>query len=228
MVHPDAAIRALMREVGAVVRPLGFRGSVRAWTSTGPNGVAVLSRTVVKNWQGPDVRRVTIGLGVTPTPWFEYHSWRREHHGRPALAVERAGTVPILLLENERLPGEPLSGYFWVIRPDPSTAPSLSAIPGDVDDVRVQLLPAVRHRARRALELLEPGRYLDELRALPEKSSCHWEPIAVLLAERGPSPELDDALDALRETHAGRPAAREFVDTVTRYVRMRAARAAVR
>ncbi|CAG6392190.1 hypothetical protein SCOCK_150162 [Actinacidiphila cocklensis] len=62
------------------------------------------------------------------------------------------------------------------------------------------------------MDLLEPGCYIDELLALPEKQWGHWQALVVLLAARGPSPELDAACVGLRKVSVDRPLAAGHVD----------------
>ncbi|MFD4969329.1 hypothetical protein [Streptomyces sp. NPDC058424] len=50
--------------------------------------------------------------------------------------------------------------------------------------------------------------------ALPDKRLGHWEALVVLLAERGPSPELHAACAGLRAASADRPLAARSVDVL--------------
>jgi hypothetical protein len=64
------------------------------------------------------------------------------------------------------------------------------------------LTTAARGAAQTALDLLRPGRYLEQLRALPDLGGAMWEPVVVLLAEHGPSTELDEAIEDMRAAYA--------------------------
>jgi hypothetical protein len=94
----------------------------------------------------------------------------------------------------------------------------------DIDGLRADLLTGVTRAADRLVELLEPDRYVDEIQALPNKQLGHWPPLVVLLAERGPSPELDAACTGLRDAFAERPHSAGYVDRLTRWAHARASR----
>ncbi|MGW4822592.1 hypothetical protein ACWEP4_27260 [Streptomyces sp. NPDC004227] len=84
----------------------------------------------------------------------------------------------------------------------------------DADRLRSHLLAAVAQGAGRFAELLQPGRYVDELSALPDKRLGHWEALAVLLAGRGPSSEPHTACAGLRAPSADRPLAARSIDAL--------------
>jgi hypothetical protein len=72
--------------------------------------------------------------------------------------------------------------------------------------------------------LLEPSRYLDELSAMRDKQIGHWTALAVLLAERGRSPELDAVCAALRDAYADRPLAAEHLNRLIEWAQTYASR----
>jgi hypothetical protein len=69
---------------------------------------------------------------------------------------------------------------------------------------------------------VEPDRYLDELLADPDQRIETWEAIVVLLADRGPGPQLDDAVDHLRMCFADRDIPASAQDIIA-YAHARAA-----
>ncbi|MFF4792081.1 hypothetical protein ACFY2M_20450 [Streptomyces sp. NPDC001276] len=83
-----------------------------------------------------------------------------------------------------------------------------------MDRLRSALLAAAVQAAGRLAELLQPGRYADELSALPDKRLGHWEALAVRLAGRGPSPEPHAACAGLRAASAERPLAARSIDAL--------------
>ncbi|MGW3511157.1 hypothetical protein [Streptomyces sp. NPDC000994] len=85
-----------------------------------------------------------------------------------------------------------------------------------MDRLRSHLLAAAAQAAGRLAELLQPGRYVDELSALPDKRLGHWEALVVLLAERGPSPEPHAACAGLRAASADRLLAARSIDALNK------------
>ncbi|MGF6883126.1 hypothetical protein ABIA39_002067 [Nocardia sp. GAS34] len=111
---------------------------------------------------------------------------------------------------------------LWSIGIDPAQQPERHALQADVNLVRAELPSRVHTYARRALRLLQPGRYLEELLAQPGDGPGRWEAIAVLLSAQGPSPQLDDACDRAQASFAAHGAT-EYGDLVVTYCRSRVA-----
>ncbi|MBO4206402.1 DUF4304 domain-containing protein [Micromonospora echinofusca] len=206
----DVVMRGLMRDVGSALRPRGFRGSAGVWRLVTTGGVAVVEKQGSRGsaW---DARLFYLNTAVVPTVWWE---WRTGATG----PVDRAGQADGIRLLEGRVQGtDPAhadNGYAdrWRV-----------AVDTDVDRLRVDLLAGVTHAAGRLAELLTPGRYLDELLAQPDKQVGHWEALVVLLAERGPSAELDAAYAGLRDAFADRPRAAGHVERVIGWAQARAA-----
>lgn len=192
---PDSALRRLTREAGKLLRPYGFHGTEAAWTQVTPGGVASIRRTrTQRTWtDGHQALGFGLELSATPTAWWEFCNWRNEVRGIDPTALEHA-TGPGLI--DEYGMGEELTEW-WSLRVDPDhrARPALQA---DVDAVRADLPVRVHAYARRALRLLEPDAYLDELLADPNPQPATLEAIVVLLAEHGPGPRLDDAVNRFR------------------------------
>ncbi|WP_433664157.1 hypothetical protein ACQPW1_19730 [Nocardia sp. CA-128927] len=219
MVGTDSALRRLTREVGKLLQPYGFDGSEDTWVRVVEGGVASVGRTrTLRTWtDGQQVVRFGLCLSATPIAWWEFRNWRNARLGLPRLPLEQA-TGPGLI--NDR--GMPADlTEMWSLRVDPAQ-PGRHALQADVDTIRGELHRRVHAYARRALRLLEPDRYLDELLADPDPRFATWEAVVVLLADRGPGPELDEAVIQLRACLADQDAA-AYVEDLIAYAESRAA-----
>ncbi|WP_433621855.1 hypothetical protein [Nocardia sp. CA-120079] len=219
MVRPESALRRLLRETGKLLQPYGFDGSDPRWIRVEPGGVASVGRTrVSRTWtSGQQVLGFGLELSATPTAWWEFRNWRNTQLGLPAIPLEEA-TGPDLI-NTQTLPDELTA--LWSLRLDPEQS-GQHVLQTDIDTIRTELPRRVHTFARRALRLLEPDRYLDELLTHPDPHSGTWEAIVVLLADRGPGPQLDDAFDQLRTCFAERDAS-AYAEDVVAYARNRAA-----
>ncbi|MFD6397742.1 hypothetical protein [Nocardia sp. NPDC060249] len=192
---PDSALRRLTREAGKLLRPYGFHGTEASWTQVTEGGVAAIRRTrVQRTWtDGQQALGFGLELSATPTAWWEFCAWRDAERDLPPTALEHA-TGPGLI-DNHGVSAELTE--LWSLRVDPAhrERPALQA---DVDTVRADLPVRVHAYARRALRLLEPDAYLDELLADPNPRPAVQEAIIVLLAEHGPGPRLDNAVTRFR------------------------------
>ncbi|MEV0357570.1 hypothetical protein AB0H71_16045 [Nocardia sp. NPDC050697] len=171
MVKPDSALRRLWRTTGKLLEPYGFAGAEPRWVRAEPGGVAVVERTrVVRTWtDGQQVISFGLAASAVPDAWRDYVTWR--------------GTAA----ELPRLP-DPHSP--WSLRPDPEQPGH--ALESDLALIRAELPRRVHACARRAIQLTEPERYREELRALPGPEAA--AAIVVLLAAVGSGAELDAAL----------------------------------
>lgn len=198
-----------MREVGSALRPRGFRGSAGRWRLSTAEGVAVLEKQGSRGsvWH---TKEFYINTAVVLNAWWEWHAGASRSIGD---AREYDG---LRLLEGRVKPGDPdhaeRSGRWRI------TAST------DIDGLRADLLAAVAQAASRLNELLEPGRYRDELQALPDKKIGHWQALVVLLADRGPSAELTAALEGMRAAFADRPQSAGHVDRLVTWAQTRARR----
>jgi hypothetical protein len=134
-------------------------------------------------------------MAVVPKAWWEW-SHRPGTGSRP---IDRAGETDGIRVIEGRVRGA--DGERWTVTPDT-----------DIESLRADLLAAVAQGAGRLVELLAPDRYLDELLAQTDKQYGHWHALVVLLAGRGPSPELDGACAGLRDAGADRPQAAEYIE----------------
>lgn len=216
MATPDAALRRLLRDTGKLLQPYGFEGAEPSWTRVEEGGVAVVGRTrAIRSWtDGQQVLRFGLCLRATPTAWWEFGNWRTAQLGRAPSPIE-AATGPDLIADG--LP-EAMT-QLWSLRTEPDQPGQVHS--GDVELIRAELPRRVHAYARRARQLLEPDRYLDELLAQPDRNRATWEAICVLLAERGPTPDLDEALAQLRALAT--PDHPTQADEITAYAQARAA-----
>ncbi|WP_378740802.1 hypothetical protein [Nocardia brasiliensis] len=218
MVRLDTALRRLLRETGKLLQQYGFDGTEPAWVRVEPGGVASVGRTrVSRAWtDGQQVLSFGLNLNATPTPWWEFGNWRNVRLGLPSTPLEKA-TGPGLI-DNHTLPAELTA--MWSLRLDPEQQ-GQHVLHTDIDTIRAELPRRVHAYARRALRLVEPGRYLDELLTHRALQSRTLEAIVVLLADRGPGPHLDEAFDQLRKCSV-EPDASIYAEDVIAYARSRA------
>lgn len=219
MVGPDSALRRLTRDARKLLQPYGFDGPSAVWVRVVPGGVACVGRSrTVRTWtNGQQELKFGLTLSATPTAWWEFCNRRNEQRGLPLVPLEEA-TGPGLI-DDHPLPQDLTA--LWSLRVDP--AQPGRALQSDVDVIRAELPRRVHAYARRALRLLEPGRYLEELMALPDPAIGTWEAIVVLLADRGPGPQLEDAFDRFRACCVDEDTAAYAADVIA-YARGRAAR----
>ncbi|MFI1919195.1 hypothetical protein [Nocardia sp. NPDC020380] len=201
MVSPESAVRRLMRETGKLLQPYGFESAEShggraesGWIRVEEAGVASVTRTrTVRNWTGGQQElRFGLALDATPLAWWEYRAWRNTQSGQAPVPFAQAEGPG--LLGNSGLPVE--ATQPWSLRLDPEQPGQ--ALQADIDAIRAQLPRRVHLYARRALRLLQPGAYLDELLAQPDPGLDSWVAIVVLLGADGPGAELDHACEQLR------------------------------
>lgn len=208
-------VRDLMRDVGGALRPAGFRGSGGTWRLTGTEGVAMVEKQGSAGSTGTEAL-FYLNAAVVPAVWWE---WTQSSVGEPAPINKARVRDGLQLLQDRvlRLDRHHLDGPndLWQVTTDT-----------DLDRLRTELVTAVTDTGRRLSELLSPGRYLQELLALPDKQVGHWKALVVLLAAHGPSPALDSACSSLGEAYSDRPRAAGFVDKLTSWAQARATRAA--
>ncbi|MEV5833494.1 hypothetical protein [Nocardia sp. NPDC052112] len=219
MVRPESALRRMLRETGKLLQPYGFHGSDPRWIRIEPGGVAAVGRTrVSRTWtSGQQVLGFGLELSATPMAWWEFRNWRNAQLGLPPIPLAEASGPD--LINTHALPEELTAP--WSLRLDPEQ-PGQHVLQTDIDAIRAELPRRVHAYARRALRLVEPDRYVDELLTHHEPRAGTWEAIVVLLAERGPGPRLDGAFDQFRKCFAEHDAS-AYAEDVIAYARTRAA-----
>lgn len=196
MVSPDTALRRLFRDTGKLLLPYGFHGTEPTWMRERPGGLARIGRTrITRTWtDGQQIITFGLTLEATPVTWWEFRDWRNARNGLPAVSEDDA-TGPGII---DMYPLAPALTAPWTVRLDPDQPGH--AIQADLDTIRAQLPGRLHTYARRALRLLEPDHYLDEVLAHPDPDIRAREVAVVLLAEYGPGPRLDEAVDRLRRS----------------------------
>ncbi|MRH87742.1 hypothetical protein GFY24_09800 [Nocardia sp. SYP-A9097] len=192
MVKPESALRRLMRDTGKLLQPYGFQGDEPTWVRVQDAGVATVGRTRTFRTftAGQQVLRFGLTMTATPTAWWDFCNWRNTRLGLPPILPEDA-TGPGLIPDG--LPDSLTE--LWSMRMPVEQQGHID--PDDLDTIRAELPRRVHAYARRAIRLLEPDHYLDELLAQPDPHPGSWEAIVVLLADRGPCPQLDHAIEQL-------------------------------
>jgi hypothetical protein len=205
-------MRGLMRDVGAALRPLGFRGSGGLWRLITPEGVAVIEIYGWRRGTRFQAKHFYVTTTVAPKEWLE---WLECTTGQPRPMNEASAGCGINVFDRKVPCARPThrDRERWEL-----TAET------DLDRLRADLVAGVTLAVDRLVELLQPGRCLDELRAVPNKQIGHWPPLVCLLAELGPSPELDAACVGLRHAFDDRPRAAEYAESLIDLAHDRAAR----
>jgi hypothetical protein len=219
MITPARTTSRLNRDIGAVVRPLGFEGPRGTWSLVTTEGVAQISvgRNVMRSVGGGTIF-VSVGISVVPVAWWEYVNWRAARWGQPRIPLDKeAASFGIGFVETRQRP----HGSFYHLRFDPDRYPAAVTTTEELEHAAALLVGAAGKLARTALDLLRPGHYLKALRGISDLGGAMWEPLVVLLAEGGPSAELDAAIEDMRADYEnygfGPP------DMEVEYARMRAA-----
>jgi hypothetical protein len=200
MITPAQTTNRLNKEIGAVVRPLGFHGTRGTWSVVTTDGVAQVdvSRRVMRSVGGGTIF-VGVGIGVVPVAWWEYVNWRAARWGQPPISLdENVTSYRIGFVETRQCPED--SHYH--LRLDPDRYPATVTTTEELDHAAALLVRTADKLAHTALDLLRPGRYLEALRGIPDLGGRMWEPLVVLLAEGGPSAELDAAIEDMRADYA--------------------------
>jgi hypothetical protein len=214
MAELDVVMRGLLHDLGVTLHPRGFHSSGAVWRLIRPEGVAVIHKQPSERSR-PDARMFYIDTAVAPKEWWDWLAYRTGQ----TQPMNKASDIYSIGLMERRVPcPHPADSdrERWQVTADT-----------DVDRLRADLLTGVTRAADRLVELLQPGRYLAELNALPNKRIGHWPPLVILLSGRGPSPELDAACAKLREAFAERPRAAGYVDELIGWAHARASRRAL-
>jgi hypothetical protein len=219
MITPAQTTNRLNKDIGAVVRPLGFHGTRGTWSVVTTDGVARVNvgRSVTRSVGGGTIF-VSVGIDVVPVAWWEYVNWRAARWGQPPIPLDKnAASYRIGFVETRQCPED----SYYHLRLDPDRYPATVTTTEELDHAAALLAGAADRLAHTALDLLRPGRYLEALRGIPDLGGAMWEPLVVLLAEGGPSADLDAAIEDMRADYAnhgfGPP------DMEVEYAHMRAA-----
>ncbi len=206
-----------MRETGKLLQAYGFEGEEPTWVRVGEGGVATVGRTRVSRvWTGGRQElRFGLAVDVTPVGFWEFCTWRDERAGKPVTPIEKAAGPGVIT--DFGIPDD-----VWSLRVE-STQQGQHAWQGDIDAIRAELPKRVHACARAALRLAGPDRYLEELLTLSDPGIGAREAMVIPLADRGPSAQLEEAIDNLRMCFARRAGAEYVEEVVIWYARSRAA-----
>ncbi len=199
----------LRTQVGPVLRASGFTGSGGRWvlTDAETGDMAVVSAQS-SAWNSAAAVSFYVNLAVVPAPWWTYLTDRdgdnasktpKEHHG----------------VWRDRLDGG--AGDSWTI----TDAASAHRAGQDVAMLlTAEGIPRLRH-------FLNRPTLLNHLRAMGHDPIFRSEPLAVLLADDGPSSELDAIVDQIRadvDNGAYPPVRARFASRLIDWARDHAAR----
>jgi hypothetical protein len=182
----DKLYKEMLRDqIGPLLRASGFKGPAGHWSLTDTaTGDLALVQTQGSAWNTAAATSFYVNLAVVPAPWWQYLTYRdggtpsktpKEYHG-----VWRA-----------RLDGRGRGS--WTITDAASARQAGQHVTTLLTDEGV---PQLRHFLHRAA-------LLDHLRTKERHTVFTGEPLAVVLADAGPSAELDEVLDQIRADVAG-------------------------
>lgn len=196
MTAQDALRRALRDTVGPALRSAGFTGSAPTWRLRTDVGDWAVVNVQSSPWSTRDGVRCIVNIAVAPEPHLAWQAHRRDHLPSPhdyrtTKVVESDGLFRDRLEPGSKPDG---AGEQWWEVVDDETARS---VVGDI------VLRLERTELPRLTSLLDRERMLAAVRAhdLGDVRGDGWtryflEAEAILLADRGPSAELDTALGA--------------------------------
>jgi hypothetical protein len=206
-----AYAEAVAHRITPRLRAAGSRGTAGNWNLTASNGDVAIVNLQKSRWNSADKVGFTVNLAIVPAPWFE---WMQKQHRLSATAKPREYHG----LWRDRLrPADGLSrdGQFWVVRDERSAAAC-------AEDVTTQLetagIPRLLHLLdRKALtEAIQAGDF-GYIKMSP------LIPLAVMLSDKSPGPELEETLRRLESNLPGW-AEWKLRDDFVSWVRNRAAR----
>ena len=213
----QAALRATLRDVvGPAARKAGFKGSGNTWRSTNSLGDWAVVNVQSSSWSSSQSLRCVINLAVAPSPWLE---WERESLGSmPKAITESLGLYRDRLHPADTPPG---TDGWWEVSNDRD---ALAAASDMVDQLAAHGWPTLTRLLNRQglLDAIRAGD-LGHMKA-ENFSGFFARAEAVLIAEDGPSPRLDDLLD--QATSQTMPAQQTNAAKFARWVQARAATSA--
>lgn len=181
MTTAGALYKDLLRDqVSPMLRASGFRGSGGRWVlaDAGTGDMAIV-QAQSSAWNSATAVSFYVNLAVVPAPWWAYLTDRdgdnasktpKEHHG----------------VWRDRLDGR--AGGSWTITDVVSAQHAGQNI---TTRLTAEGVPRLRH-------FLNRPTLLDHLRTMEHDPIFRSEPLAVLLADAGPSAELDAILSQIR------------------------------
>jgi hypothetical protein len=193
----------LRREVAPFLRRHGFKGSGRRWTTTSAEGIHGVVEAQASVMSTPDAVLFAVNVGAVPDEWLHWQATL----GLPSRPTATDGLWWERVYPLERgvdRGGEP----WWQVSNVDEAARSASAL---IARLREHSLPRLHHH-------LERDALVEHLKRAGDGIG-----LVVVLAERGPSPELSDALAALAAEADRRPDQADHLHGVIEHVQDRAA-----
>lgn len=182
--HLKVALRAI---VGPFLRGQGFKGSGATWRLTASNGDVAVLNVQSSQFSSVDDLRCVINMSIVPVPWWDWQRERMSYAGSAA-PKERDG------LWRERLhpAGAPTDfDVWWQMVDEQSSAEAALEM---VSQLEHEGLPTLRQLLDRVALMASIRRAdLGFLKGRPNRYSFD-RALAMLLADDGPSPELDELL----------------------------------
>ena len=208
--HLNVALRTI---VGPFLRARGFKGSGATWRLTASNRDVAVVNVQSSQFSSADHLRCVINMSIVPVPWWD---WQRERmsYASSAAPKERDG------LWRERLhpTGAPTGVDVWWQMTDEQS--STEAALDMVRQLDHEGLPTLRQLLDRRALMASIRR--DDLGFLKGQANRYSfdRALAMLLADDGPGPELDELLIRL-DTDPG-DGRGEATRALTDWVRARA------
>lgn len=182
----------LMKEIGAVLRPLGFRGSRRRWTLDLPGGEAVILRENA-SISAPGTRQFYLRTSYSPSIFRQFHEWEIRQ-------LPLSASPPILRPRSlcQDAPRYVIPGfsenYRWTIHGSIGADGRISVSAASYSDLEERLLSAVNMLGHNLIDVLMPERCLSGLLAAANKTVEDWKLTVLLLAAHYAHDEVTPAI----------------------------------
>jgi hypothetical protein len=180
----SAELRAALRDrVGSVLRESGFRGTQPTWVLTAPHGDLGVVNVQRASWSYPGTVSFTVNLAVIPEPWWRYlQSWfpddppkkPKEYHG---MWRDRLHPGPGVATDPVKWDG------WWQVNDGATAAAAADDVAASLRTHGIPELTRLSNRREIIAEAKGPGH--------------NGIGLVVLLADEGPSAELDALLEKM-------------------------------
>lgn len=177
---------ALRDMVGPALRESGYKGSGRIWRSQTMVGDWVFVHVQTARFMTPAYVKCTVNLGIVPAYWIDFMV--SQGYKRPT-----AGGYGMEMLGSRLGPSQGGQTGWWEVT-DPQSA--LAAAADIVDQLKSSGLPALARLMDRDILLASIQKGDLGIFRTPEREVAQLAE-ALLMAERGPSAELDRLLRRL-------------------------------
>jgi hypothetical protein len=171
---------ALMQTVGVPARVRGFRRARRVWRRVSERQDWAAFEVQSSQWNSAESIHCVVNVGAAPAPWLEFSHAR--NGGRAKTFSPASG-----IFWTRLGPGSADDDVWWEIRDESDAAVVASEIGNRMTKTGFPLLAELLDR-RLLTQRIRDG----QMGEISEPNPV-W--LAVLLAEEGPSRELDEALE---------------------------------